>query len=463
MSAPLIWIVLPAIASVIFWFIQQKSRLVLTLSVVFCGLLAMIAIVQPIGGVLKLGPVSFEIKTTLAILGRGFVLENSDRFFLAFINFAAAFWFLGSRIADAPSKFIPLGLAILSLLTAAMAVEPFLYSAILVELAAIVSMPLLVTKGQSVGKGALRYLIYQSLALPFILLAGWILSGAQANPSDTSQLKLAALLLGLGFAFWLGVFPFHIWIPEMAEETHPYVAGFVLSIFPVVFLLIMLNFLNGIVWLKDAEFLVPVLRIVGTVMVVSGGFWAAIQRDMRRLFGFAVIFESGFALLSISLQSDVGTQSFYLSFIPRMVQLGVWAMALATLMKAKVEPDLIQLRGQFRKYPVASVALVGSVFSIAGFPLLAGFPMKIELIEQFASIPIVAIWLIIGLVAILFSAFRLLTVLMGRTEEKWSSGESTGQIVFLSTGMFMILIMGLFPNVFIGSTWTTISLLLGLS
>jgi formate hydrogenlyase subunit 3/multisubunit Na+/H+ antiporter MnhD subunit len=137
-----------------------------------------------------------------------------------------------------------------------------------------------------------------------IYIAGrWMLSSAQANPSDTQQLTLAALLLGLGFAFWLGVFPFHIWIPELAEETHPYVAGFLLSIYPLVSILILLNFLDGIVWLKNAAFLAPVIRIVGTVMVLSGGFGAAIQKDLRRIFGFAVIFESGFALLAIGLQT----------------------------------------------------------------------------------------------------------------------------------------------------------------
>lgn len=463
MSAPLLWIVMPIAISVLFWFIQNKRLLVLIASVTFCMLLGLIAVYQPIGGILKLGPISLELNTTLAIFGRGFVLENSDRFFLAFINFAGAFWFLGSRVSDAPSKFIPIGMAIQALLTAALAVEPFLYSAVLIELVAIVSLPLLVTKNKPVGKGALRFLIYQSLALPFILLAGWILSGAQANPSEVGQLNLAAVLLGLGFAFWLAVFPFHIWMPELAEETHPYIAGFVLSILPVVFLLIMLNFLNGIVWLKEAPFLGPVLRTVGTVMVVGGGFWAATQTNLRRVFGFLIILESGFALLSISLQNEVGTKIFYMSFIPRMVPLGLMAMSLAMFNKAEIEPDLAHLKGQFHHHPIASAALLFALFSAAGLPLLAGFPIKVELIEQFAGNPVIAIFLVIGLAAVLFSAFRLFIILMGEPSDKWVSEEPIGMVLFLSIGLFMTLLFGILPNVFIGTTWTAISALLGLT
>jgi len=462
MSAPIIWIVFPVLISIGFWFIQEKRRLLLSLAVALCGLLAVIAIVQPIGAVMKLGPISIEIMTTLAIFGRALVLENSDRFFLAFINLAAIFWFVGSYIVNAPTKFIPLSLSILGLLTAALAVEPFLYSAIFVELTAIVTIPLLTLPNRPVGKGTMRFLIYQSLALPFILLAGWILSGAQANPSDASQLNLAALFLGLGFSFWLGVFPFHVWIPELSEETHSYIAGFLLSILPVVFILIMLNFLNGIIWLKDASFLVPVLRVVGVVMVVSGGLGAAIQKDLRRLFGFAVIFESGFAILAISLQNSIGNQSFYISFIPRIIQLGLLALSLTIFRKANIMPDLLHIKGQFRNHPITASALLVSLFSIAGFPLLAGFPIKIELIEQFSNNPLIVVWSILGMSAILFSAVRILILLITKTDENQKNIETTGEIVLLSVGVFCIIIMGILPNIFVGSTWTAISRLLGL-
>lgn len=463
MSAPLIWVVFPAFLSLLYLILQDRRRLVLSLAVFFGFLLALLALLQPLGAVLKLGSVSLEIKTTLSLFGRALVLEDKDRFFLAFINIAAVFWYVGSYVSNTPSKFIPLGQAILAMLTAALAVQPFLYSAIFLELTAIISMPLLTVKGRPVGKGMLRFLIFQSLALPFILLAGWMLSSVQANPSDSGQLTLAALLLGLGFAFWLGVFPFHIWIPELAGETHPYMAGFLLSIYPIVSLLILLNFLDGIVWLKNAAFLAPVIRVVGTVMILSGGFGAINQKDLRRLFGFTVIFESGFALLAIGLQNLVGTQIFYLSFIPRIFQMGLFALVLAILENEGISTDLNFLKGQLKANPILSVALLVAIFSLAGFPLLASFPLKVELLEQYATQPILAIWAVIGMVAMLFTAIKVLIVFIAKPDSRPQINNTPARLIFITTGVFIIVIMGLLPNIFVGSIWALISKLLGLA
>ena len=95
----------------------------------------------------------------------------------------------------------------IALLVAALAVEPFLFSALLIEMAVLVSVPLLSPPGHPVGKGVLRYLIFQTLAMPFILFAGWVFGGVEINPADTQLLVQSVVLMGFGFAFWLAVFP----------------------------------------------------------------------------------------------------------------------------------------------------------------------------------------------------------------------------------------------------------------
>lgn len=459
MSAPLIWIVLPLSISVALWFVQSKTRLVLIISLILCGLLGLIALLQPIGGVVKIGPTSIELKTTLVLLGRSFILENKDRFFLVFINFAAVFWFLGARISKTPSKFIPLSLAIISLLTAALAVEPFLYSAVLIELAVIISLPMLINRDEPIGKGVLRYFIYQSLAMPFILFAGWMLSGTQANPSDVSQLQFAALLLGLGFAFWLAVFPFHVWIPELASEGHSYIVGFLLSCLPPVYLLIMLKYLNGLIWLKDAAFLVPTLQIVGAVMIVTGGIWAAVQTDLKRLFGFTVIIQSGFSLICISLQNSQGNELFYLSLIPHMLSLGVFAYALAVLQRHQISAEFKNLSGMIRNFPVLFTSVICSLFSVIGLPLFAGFSLNLELFGLLGNRSLI-IWIMLGYIGLMIAAFRLLIVLIGYNGKKWLITESMGDLFFLVTGVFALMLMGTFPSPFIGSVWKLFSTLL---
>jgi Formate hydrogenlyase subunit 3/Multisubunit Na+/H+ antiporter, MnhD subunit len=463
MSAPLIWIIFPLVVSVGLWFMQKNTRAVLTIALIVCGLLGLAALLQPIGGILKIGPTSVEIKTTAVIFGRSFILENKDRFFLTFIYFAAVFWFLGSRISAAPDKFIPLSLAIIAMLTSALAVSPFLYSAILIEIAVIVSLPLLLSRGAPIGRGVLRYFIYQSMAMPFILFSGWMLSGSQANPSDTTLLQAAALLLGLGFAFWLAVFPFHVWMPELAEESHAYLSGFLLSVLPPVYLLIALKYVNGLNWLKNAAFLTPTLQTVGIVMVVTAGVWAAVQTNLKRLFGFAVIMQSGIALICISFQSQVGDELFYLSLIPHMLELGVFAYALVVLQRNQIAPYVANLTGLLRKFPLVFLGLLTALFSIIGLPLFAGFSFNIGLLELFTDHISSLVWIWIGFAGLAVAALRLLVSLLKTSGEKWTISETTGDLFFLTIGIFVLVLMGIFPSVFIGGIWKTFSALLALS
>lgn len=462
MSAPLLWIVIPFLASIGAWFIQDKRRLVFYLSAGLFALLGLTALAQNIGGVIRLGSTTLELKSTMIFMGRSFILENKDRFFLAFVSFATLFWILGSRISRAPAKFIPLSMMAVSLLTAALAVEPFLYSAVIMELVVLVTLLLLMSRTQPIKKGILHYLIYQSLAMPFILLAGWILSGSQANPSDATQLQIAALLLGIGFAFWLGVFPFHVWIPELAEENQAYPVGFLLTLLPPVALMIILKFINGLVWLRDTAYLPSVLQIVGTVMIVTGGLWASMQTSLKKMFGYIILVDSGFMLLCISVRAQIGLELFYLSLIPHVLAMAVLTYALAYFERHQMEPSLEALRGEMKNHPLVFVAIFAALFSIIGLPFFASFSLHLALFENLAAQPGVIIWVLIGYFCLLIAAFRLLVVLLENRYARWRISESRGDLLYLVPGIFILLLMGIFPSVFIGGIWQTFAALLSL-
>jgi NADH-quinone oxidoreductase subunit N len=323
---------------------------------------------------------------------------NSDRFFLSLVFISSALWFGAAEITGTPTKFISLGLAITSILTAALAVEPFIYSAILVEVAAIIAIPLTMQTGKPVGRGVIRFLIFQSLAMPLVLFGGWLLGGIQASPSDVTRLSQAAIFLGTGFAFWLAVFPFQSWVPLFTQEVNPLIAGFILGLFPIVTLFIMMDFISGLVWLRESQFLAPILRSVGIIMIVTAGVWTAFENDARRIFGYAVLLESGFSFVTISFQTALGVKTLFLSLIPRLVGLSVFGLALALILIYGFKPTFEGMKGLVRKLPFASIAFTLSLLSIIGIPLLAGFPIRLGTLEQLALTNSAGVaWCLIGI------------------------------------------------------------------
>jgi NADH-quinone oxidoreductase subunit N len=458
MNAPLIWLGLPAIFGIGLWFIRKREVLTLFLAAGLCLVMFVLALLLPIDSVFRLGPWAFQVDSTLSILGRRLVLGNSDRAMLAMMYGFSGFWFVGGWVARPGNRFATTALAITVLLIASLAVEPFLYAALLVEMAVLFSIPMLVPHGSKPGQGVLRFLIFQTIGMPFMLLAGWASTGYEANPSNELFLLQAVVLLGLGLALWLAVFPFYTWVPLVAEEAHPYAAGFLFILLPVGILLLVLEFLNNFAWLREFPLTRQALEMTGLVMVIGGGVWAAFQKDLSRLLAYAVIIETGYALVALSLNNVASYQAFFGGLLPRFAGLSLWSLALV-IFKRGPGTRHDQLVGVLRQLPVVGSAFLVAGFSVAGIPLLAGFPIRQIIFENYAlSGGSSTLWLFGGTLGLVIGCLRTLAVMATPTAGDWRSEETWAERIFLGVGILFILLMGMFPDRFVSVMQRLLSL-----
>ncbi len=450
MSAPIIWIIFPAAVGIGLWFLQQKERLTAGLAVGVCLLLALLAWQVPIGSSARIGPLTINLDATLLVLGRRFILSGGDRYFLVLIYLVGAMWFFAAPVTRTRSNFVPTGMLFLAIMVAAQAVEPFLYAALLIEVGILLSVPMLASSDRLHVQGVQRFVVFQTLALPFILLAGWASGVVELNPSASPLLTQATLLLALGFAFWMAVFPFNTWIPVLMAQVHPYVGGFILSIlFSAVFFL-GLSFLDGYTWLRTNPIISVLLQAGGVATVVTGGVWAAFQTDLKRLLGYGVILEIGFALVTLSLKPPLGVQLFAVSLVPRLIGIAVWALGLASFERKEVPLIFSGVRAAIKKFPFASAAIVIAYFSTAGIPLLAGFPVRQVIYETLAEqARDAAILIFAGNLGFLIGGVRMLITMIGGEETTPRISESRLEIVLLVVGVGILLVVGLFPQVFL--------------
>jgi formate hydrogenlyase subunit 3/multisubunit Na+/H+ antiporter MnhD subunit len=447
MSAPAVWIFFPiALGGLLM--LPRNQRLITLVAGVTCILLALTALLLPIDTPLTIGSLTLRLTPSFEVLGRRLTLADGDRAWLALLYGASAFWFMAASSIKVAARLVPLGLVITALLVAALAVEPFLYAALLIETAVLLTVPLLSPAERKPGKGVLRFLIYQTLAMPFILFSGWLLSGIEANPGDLALVSRAAALLGVGFALLLAVFPFYTWIPLLAEEVHPYVAGFLLWIFPTVTLFFGLGFLDRYAWLRESTTLSAILETVGILMVVSGGLLAFFQRHVGRMLGYAVMLESGFSLIGLGLGGNYGLNTFLLLFIPRLIGLALWALALSNLREHDANLTLDGLKGAGRIWSFSSTSVVLASLSLAGAPMLASFPAHQAIWEGLARQSLAAAtWVFLGSLGLTVSAIRVLASLVSAPEgSPWGARETRPQRVLLLLGWFSLFLLGILPS-----------------
>ncbi len=447
MSAPLLWIIFPFIFAGILWLLRNE-RVIAIAGCIGTFLLALMAWLLPIDTVNKIGTWSFKVTPSFEIFGRRLIFTPAEQPLLALIYMSVLLWFAAFATLRVARRLIPFGLAIATLLVASLAVEPFLYAALLLEMAVLLAVPLLSTPTQISVRGRIRFIIFQTFSMPFILFSGWLLAGIEANPGDITLVTQAAILLGLGFTFSLAIFPFHTWIPMLAEEAPPYAVGFVLWMFPTAGLLFLTTFLERYTWLRTAPILPNILAIAGVLMVAPAGILATFQRHLGHMLAYAAIVETGFSLLALSLNNPIGLDIFFALFIPRILNLVIWAFSLSILQRQVPSLRISEVKGLGRVWSFSSMGLILASLSLAGLPILAGFPIRLALIENLTQHSIgVVFWVFLGSLGLVVGAVRTLAILvMAPDGTSWEIRESWPQRILLASGFLLMFALGLFPQ-----------------
>ena len=447
MNAPTIWIIAPAFAAILLFSIRNQRALSI-LGGLLTVMLALTAQFIPIEEALRFGTYSFKIDSSLDVLGRSLRILPAEGSLLAVIYGATALWFFGAEASGTATRIVPYGLLITTLLVASIAVEPFLFAALFIELAILLAIPLLASIHKPPGRGVVRFLIYQTLAMPFILLSGWLLAGVEASPGDITLATQSASMLGLGFAFLLAIFPFYNWIPMLMEEAPPFIVGFLLWILPTITIIFGAGFLDRYSWLRSSPQLTIALQYAGLLMIVTGGLWAATQRHLGRIMAYTSIAETGFFILALSLNPRLGIPILFLLIPARALELAVWSLALTVIHEHTDSMRFSAVRGLLRSFPFAGSALILASLSTSAFPLLAGFPARLALWENLGRVSLpAALWMGLGIIGLLTSSFRSLAALsMADEYTSWELREDWLQGIMLGLGMIGLLILGIFPQ-----------------
>jgi formate hydrogenlyase subunit 3/multisubunit Na+/H+ antiporter MnhD subunit len=298
--------------------------------------------------------------------------------------------------------------------------------------------------------------------MPFILLAGWLLSGVEALPPDSPLILQSALILGLGIALWLAIFPFNTWVPMVFESSNPLVTSFLQFMIPAVVLVFSLNFLNRYTFLRESDGLYQILRIIGVIMIGLGGAWTAVQKNLKRAFGFSTLVETGFSLLAIGLANEGGLIWLMALMPARALSYWLWGYILTLIGSHLGATDLAHVEGFARRFPILSIGLLLAQLSVAGMPLLAEFPTKLSLLTAaFTSSPVLGVWGFIGALGLFLFTLRLLihlvTPLPDDEPGQWQISEQRNELIPVVGMVIILLIIGLFPHALLSNILQTLT------
>lgn len=444
MPTPLLFILLPFVAALGVYALRRRPWAEAGAAAGAVALFALLALFLP----LNAAPF---LRDSFSILGRTFIWQEADRLALSSAYGLSALIFFAAGLWPQGRFFLPAGVAALGLVAAALFVRPFLYAAIFIQLAAALSVFMLADERHPLTAGPLRFLVYTSLGVPFVLFAAWLIDASVAAPEDPTLLPRAALLLGGGLALFLAVFPFHSWLPILASYSPPLATTFIIAVMraPVIFLL--LRLLETYPWLRQEPAVFSALSGAGVLMVVVGALFVFGQQNWGRSVGYALLIEIGATLLAVGLGTRAGIAALLAIFSLRGLSLLVWATAVDQLRRvaASGEADFASLRGVGWRYPFAVTAAAMGLLSLMGLPLMAGFPAKWALLRLLAEQnALLALALLAAMTSVGVVVMRGLASLTTpeSPDEIIAPQETPPQMIFYGLSVLAILALGAFPQ-----------------
>ncbi len=452
---PLVLIGLPLAMAAVLQLLRRWTALMALLAMLtalFCGLLVSFA---PLHETIPSNTLRIAMEQPLNLLGRVLVVEPVDRVPLTFIFLTAAMLFVIAWRLLPHSNFFPIGLAMVALLAGALLVKQVVYTALLVELAAILAVtPLYEPVAGHIArraKGGAQYIAYVTLSLPGLMVTQLLLELFAIFPNDRGLLQAATVLLGLSFAILLGAVPFQAWLSTVATDGSPPVVTFLFTVNLGTVWFMLLAFLESYSWLGAQASFGPLFTAVGLLMMIVGGLLAASQRRLGRLVGYATLVDNGAMFVALGTRQVSGVALAVMLLLARPLALGLMTLGLDGLRRLGGGDDHVEaLAGAARRAPWRALALVVGGMAMAGFPFSLNFAAHWGLYRVIATTNVFqAAMALAGCAGVMMGVIGIVRMLLApppKTLAQVPSREDPVVLVLIIVLLGVTLLLGIFPQ-----------------
>lgn len=256
---------------------------------------------------------------------------------------------------------------------------------------------------------------------------------------------LALSLVVVAVAFKLGVFPFHMWVPDVYQGAPLSVVALLASVAKLAgFALLIRVLLSG---LGPLHFMaVELLFTLGIFSLLVGNIVALLQKNIKRLLAYSTVGNMGvvFIALGLSTTTAEASSAFYLITYAFMsvAMLGVLIMVLPNI------ETIDQLKGLNQTHPFVALLLLLTLLSFAGIPPLLGFDAKFMVILALLNQEQITLSILVILMSVVGAAYYLMiikAIYFEKAETQLSIKTSGLSFSLASINALALLGFGIFP------------------
>lgn len=307
-----------------------------------------------------------------------------------------------------------------------------------------------------------RYLLMSFVAMAIMLFGILLLYAATGSldlsmqglairemlPKSSGIVGLGLILIFMGLAFKVSLFPFHTWAPDVYAGARLFVISYLLVVVKSVVLIFILRMAY---LLMAAD---PVLNNIIAFMALFsmwiGNGLMVRQTSFIRLLAFLSIGHLGALMIPILAYNSLGMEAIFLDIIAFGLSILLIFASLKGLNRDVQGISIKDLQGLYYQRPLVSFTLTMALISLTGFPLTAGFVGKLAIFQSGMA---ASLWFLIG--NFVMSSILGLAVIAKVVAGFWQQENAQSERVILrSRGLYELLFctaiaiiaLGIFPE-----------------
>ena len=275
-----------------------------------------------------------------------------------------------------------------------------------------------------------------------------VLSAATLVPGllllEHGNFQMARTLLIVGFFMKLGLVPFFLWLPKVAEQVPALVAGLVICVLDIA------AFGELCVVAKTAPWVLEPRGLwmgIAALSALTGALLMLAQRDLKRLLALSTVEDIGFLCFGVASFSTIGFEGAVIGAATHAV---AKALLFISLSSPEANGELsAESRGLASRYPLSAAGFLVGMLAVLGIPPTMGFAGRWRLYECAAQLGMG--WMIVLIVASVLALIAYVRALTGMWWGPAQNAEAPAQsesavartgIVCLAT---LLVLAGVFP------------------
>jgi hydrogenase-4 component F len=213
----------------------------------------------------------------------------------------------------------------------------------------------------------------------------WTVLVARADQLDPGVMRIAVVLLVLGFGTKVGLVPMHSWLPDAHSQAPAPVSALMSGVLLSVAAYALLRYRVIATAALDPAFLRTLLLVVGIGSVVVAASLMIVQRDYKRLLAYSSIEHMGLVVIGVAVGTRLAVAALLLHILGHGLAKAVLFCASGEILEATGTTQIAGVRGLLIRRPALAGAFGLGIAALLGLPPFSLFASELVLARATAD------------------------------------------------------------------------------